>query len=299
MASPEQPSTRPGSAAPAAPADPRQSGRSRSGSRRSRRTARRRQVTLAIAGSFLLAGLIGVIGWTWSNTTTIDEVTFCPEPNPTAIHAVLVDRGDPISPDQRLRVRAMLERAVAEAPVGSRLSLYVAEADDAEVLNPRMLLCNPGTQPSRLYPSPASMRERYDRAFLTEIDRVMQELEHRADRSLVPTMEAIRAICIDAFRNTPSGGALRMTVVGDMTQYSRLANHHSDRNYDALLAGSRLEPVLADCKSAEVDILYLERPTPAFMPGPQGQAHRRFWELFLQKMKARPRNIEVVEVGAR
>jgi hypothetical protein len=252
----------------------------------------------AMAAGVALAGVLGVVWWNWARPVDIDAASYCPRPEPTAVHAVLVDRSDPISADQQRRVREVLERAVAGAPVGARLALYVAEADDVEVLGPRLALCNPGVAPSPFYPDPAPMRARYEQAFRAEIDRVMEELQQRPDRSVAPVMEAVRAVCIDSFGRSASGAPLSMTIIGDMAQYSRLANHHVDRNYDALLASQRLDPVLTDCKSAEVDIIYLARPTPIFMPGPQGLAHRRFWELFLQKMKARPRSIEPVPTAA-
>ncbi|HEV7266123.1 MAG TPA: hypothetical protein VGN83_14555 [Falsiroseomonas sp.] len=253
---------------------------------------------VAIAAGFLLAGTIGAVWWNWARPVEIDAATYCPLPEPTAVHAVLVDRSDPISANQLRRVREVLDRAVSGGPVGARVALYVAEADDVEVLTPRMVLCNPGTARTLFYPDPAPLRERYDQAFRAEIDRVTQELQQRPDRSLAPVMEAVRAVCLDSFARSATGGPLSMTIIGDMAQYSRLANHHADRNYEALLGSQRLDPVLTDCKSAEVDILYLQRPTPVFMPGPQGLAHRRFWELFLQKMKARPRNIELVPAEA-
>ncbi len=252
----------------------------------------------AVAGGFLLAGAIGASWWNWARPVATDAATFCPQPQPMAVHAVLVDRSDPISANQQRRVREVLDRAVAEAPVGARVALYVSEADDVEVLSPRLVLCNPGTTRSPFYPEPAPLRERYEQAFRAEIDKVMEEVQQRPERSLAPVMEAVRAVCIDAFARSATGGPLSMTIIGDMAQYSRLANHHANRDFETILGSPRLDAVLADCKSAEVDIVYLERPTPAFMPGPQGLAHRRFWELFLQKMKARPRNIEPVPTAA-
>ena len=157
-----------------------------------------------------------------------------------------------------------------------------------------LALCNPGTAPSENYPDARVQRERYEREFRPRLRVVAEDLGRRPNRNNAPEMESIRAVCIDAFRDAPEGSTLRMSIIGDMTQYSLLGNHHVDRNYDAYLSGRRLDAMQADCKGAQTDIYYVRRPTTASIPGPQGVAHLRFWELFLERIKARQRNVQDV-----
>lgn len=247
-------------------------------------------------GAGLLA-LLGVAAALWLNRPEpirIDEASLCPIPAPTGVHAVLVNRSDPLNEQQERRVRELLDAAVAEAPAGTRVALYVSETDDVRSLAPKLALCSPGTEPNLLYRRPAELRPRFEQAFRETIAATQAALVQPVQRNTSPVMESIRAVCTDAFGAVPTGITLRLTVIGDMIQYSPLANHNRDRDFDALLQGRRLDPVVADCKGAQVDIAYVLRPSRRFVPSPQNAAHQRFWDGFFRRMNARPRSIEAV-----
>ena len=243
--------------------------------------------------SLLAVGAAGAIWWSQPDPIEINQATLCPIPLATAVHAVLVNRSDPLNQVQLQRVREVLETAVRDAEVGGRVALYVSATDDVTRLSPVLALCNPGTSGSTIYRFPRPLRARYEEEFGQRIAALQEELQQPTARNTSPVVESIRAVCLDAFANAPLGIPLRLTIIGDMIQYSPLANHYRDRDYEALL-GNRLEPFRADCKGARADIVYLQRPAPRLQPAPQGGAHQRFWDALLRRMNARPRTLEVV-----
>ncbi len=268
--------------------------RSSSRTRQRIRARRKRNKRIRFAGiGLLVVGVAAAIWWNRPPPIEINEATLCPIPTPTGVHAVLLNRSDPINARQQQRVNEVLQSVVADARIGGRVAFYVSDRDDVTRLSPVLALCNPGVAANELYRSPRAFRTRYDQEFRDQIAALNEALRQPTPRNTQPVIESIRAVCIDAFRDAPLGTPLRMTIVGDMIQYSGLANHYRDREYEALL-GNRIEPFRADCKGAEVDIVYLQRPAPRLQASPQGPTHQRFWDGLLRRMNARPRNLEVV-----
>ena len=242
----------------------------------------------------LLALYIGASFWAREQRVEIDEASLCPKSGPTAVTAVLVDRSDPLSPQQAQRVRQVLDQVVNEAPVGGRVALYVAEADAFAALPPVLALCNPGVEANPLYQNPKKIRVRYEEKFKARLDAEAAALLRATTRKTSPIMESIKAVCIDAFGGVPQGVPLRLVVVSDFLQHSPITSHYRERDFEALLKDARLVTVLVDCKGAEVEMLYLLRPGKDGRPTLQNRAHQRFWDLYFQRLNARPKRLEAV-----
>jgi hypothetical protein len=267
--------------------------RTRRGGRRSDRS--NLWAGLALAAAVALVGLyFGASFWAREQRVEIDEASLCPKSGPTAVTAVLVDRSDPLSPQQAQRVRQVLERIVEEASVGGRVALYVAEADAFAALSPVLALCNPGSEANPLYQNPKKIRARYEDGFKARFEAVRGALLEPARRQSSPVMESIKAVCIDAFGKAPAGVPLRLVVVSDLLQHSPITSHYRERNFEAVFKDGRLAGVLVDCKGAEVDILYVLRLGKDGRPTVQTRDHQRFWDLYFQRLNARPKSLEAV-----
>lgn len=270
------------------------------GPSRSRRRGRRPDrstlwaVLASIGAAMLLVGYFALNWWAKGQRVEIDEATLCPVSGPSAVTAVLVDRSDPLTTQQALRVRQVLDRVVAEAPVGGRVALYVAEADAFTALAPVLALCNPGSEANPLYQNPKKIRARYEEGFKARFDAVRKALLEPAQRKTSPIMESIKAVCIDAFGAAPPGVPLRLVVVSDLVQHSPVTSHYRERNFETFLRDARLSGVLVDCKGAEVEMLYILRLGKDGRPTIQNGAHQRFWDLWFQRMNARPKSLEAV-----
>lgn len=251
-------------------------------------------VLASIGAVILLAGYFALSWWAQSRRVAIDEASLCPVRGPSAVTAVLVDRSDPLTSQQARRVRQVLDRVVAEAPVGGRVALYLAEADEFTALAPVLALCNPGSEANPLYENPKKIRARYEEGFKARFEAVGKTLLEPARRTTSPIMESIKAVCIDAFGAAPSGIPLRLVVVSDLIQHSPIVSHYRERNFTAFLEDKRLDGSSVDCKGAEVDILYILRFGKDGRPTLQNRDHQRFWDLYLQRVNARPRSLETV-----
>lgn len=252
--------------------------------------------TALLAGlTLLLVGAIcGALWWVHANRVEIDQATLCPKQGPVAIHAVLIDRSDPITPLQQTRVRQRMEEIVAAAPIGGRVAIYLAESDGIEALPPLLTLCNPGSEANPLYQNPRRWRERYELEFRQRIDTVLDRLILPSTRQTSPIAESLKALCIDAFGRAPERVPLKLTIISDMIQHSPVASHYRDRDYRALVRSPRLQALLADCKGAEAHVLYLLRPTPQGRLAIQTRQHQEFWDLFMQRINLRPIGMEPI-----
>jgi hypothetical protein len=252
------------------------------------------KMVAVIVVALAMLGGSGAFWWVSSKQVPIDQATLCPKAGPTAVHAVLIDRSDPITDLQARRVRQVLNQAILDGPVGAKIALYVADTDGNQALTPLVALCNPGRESNPLYQNPRKIREQFELNFKARMNESINMLLVASRGENSPIMESLKAICIDAFGPVAAEVPLRLTIVSDLIQNSATASHYRDRDYEALLRSPRLQALRADCKGAEVDIIYLLRPTQRGRPSVQNSAHQSFWDRYLQLMNTRPRGLEMV-----
>jgi hypothetical protein len=220
-----------------------------------------------------------------------DQATLCPSTGPTAVHVVLVDRSDPITPLQAQRVRQVMNRIIEDAQPGERIDLYVADGDGREALAPRVSLCNPGREGNALYQNPRRIRERYETSFKVPVEATMASMLEPAGRGSSPIVESIKSVCVGAFGSLPQGRTTRVTLVSDMLQHSSLISHFRERDFEAFARSPRLALGLADCRSAQFSVLYLLRPEHRRI---QDRGHQLFWEKLIDRNNARLIRVEAI-----
>lgn len=242
-----------------------------------------RGVILAIIGLLLIAGLGG--GWYWATNkqTKIDIVTNCPTSGPTAIHAILIDRSDPITPLQAQQVRQIVDRYVKEAKIGERFDLFVANSDAVNVLAPVASVCSPGRgdQASELYQNPAMIQRQFDGKFVSVLRSNLEGLLVTSTSDSSPILESIRAVAVASFGNVDAGSIpLELTIVSDFVQSSPAISHfRGETNFDELAKKPAWRQLQANLKGAKVHALYLNRKEAARI---QNRGHQLFWEKALR-----------------
>src|SRR5689334_9023424 len=116
----------------------RPSGRGRGPGQGRRRTGGSSRVKIYAAWGgvvVLAAGITAAVGWVKSQRVEVDAVS-CPRAGPVAVHAVLLDQSDPITPLQAQRLSQVIDRVVGEAEIGERIDLYVLTSDGTKALVP-------------------------------------------------------------------------------------------------------------------------------------------------------------------
>lgn len=245
-----------------------------------------RGVLLGFLGLVLIAGLCGL--WYWTSTQPkLDEATGCPNTGPTAIHAILIDRSDPISPLQGQQVRQTVDRYVKGAKIGERFELYVANSDAVNVLTPVAAICNPGRgdQANELYQNPQMIQRQFEEKFVKVLNQTLDNLLKLSTSDSSPILESIRAVGVAAFGKVEPGAMpLTLTIVSDFVQHSAANSHfRGETSFADLAKRPAWRSLQANLKGARVHALYLLRADAKRGGVPiQNRGHQAFWESAIQ-----------------
>jgi hypothetical protein len=245
-------------------------------------------IVLAVAA---LGGIGGASAWYRSTRPQMDAATMCPSAGPVAVHAILLDRSDPITPLQAERLRQVVGAAIENASVNERIDLYVLAGDGTQAVAPVVSLCRPKSDGNGLYENRARIPERYAARFKKPLDDALASMMVPVTAQSSPIMESVKAVCIAAFGEMEKSAPARLTVASDMIQFSPLLNHYKRRDFDEFAATPAYKQVLADCHGASVKVLYLVRARDVRV---QDRKHQLFWERFFDHENAIVMSIEPI-----
>ena len=246
---------------------------------------------VVLAGLALIA-LLGILGWfVWQRATAIphDKIFGCPRDGPVAVHAILIDRSDPLTSLQAQRLTQLVEAVARSAAVDERLDLYFLTAGGGAVAVPEVSLCRPRSEGNQLTENPERMRRAFEKRYLDPVRDVLKRVETSQEAATSPIMESIKAVCVGAFGALSRAAHAHLTIASDMIQNSAALNQFKPYDIASFLRGPRISPVLADCHAAGVDVLYLVRPRDSRVQTP---GHILFWEKFLERMNASLNSVE-------
>lgn len=248
-----------------------------------KRTEARQGLAYLVAGVALLSSLGFFYWWAKGKHPPLDGTTNCPLSGPTAIHAILVDKSDAISPLQAQQVSQYLQKVIGSSTAGERFDLYVATANESATAIPIVSLCSPGSPElaNSLYENPKRVAQLFERDFKAPLDRSLNQLMEPSTRSTSPILESIRGVAVNSFGSTDrSAVPLTLSIVSDMIQntpaYSQL---RGDISFQALERQPQWRLLQPNLSGVKVDILYLLRPGKNAKGDPiQTRAHQAFWE---------------------
>lgn len=256
--------------------------------RNRRKSRERREVLVGYIAGAIGAVVLVALGAAWyffqSQATAIDQATQCPTAGPAAVHAVLVDRSDPITPQQAQRVKQELQRLIAAAKAGERFDLYVVEGDSANTLSPVVSVCSPGrgADANRLYQNPEQIQQRFDQQFVRRLEGALDGLLTGGARPNSPIIESIRAAAITSFGSVQLGSVpLQMTVISDLVQHSPANSHfRGEISFNDLSRKPIWREIQPNLRGAKVRFLYLLRASARRPNGVpiQNRGHQAFWE---------------------
>src|SRR5690606_9309686 len=152
-----------------------------------------------------------------------------------------------------------------------------------DVLKPVLKICSPGNEANELYQNPDRVRRRYETQFVTVVNDTIEALLRESTQDNSPIMESIRAAAITSFGPVTADIPLRMTLVSDIVHNTRaITQYRSEVDLGQLLKNSIWPTLRPSLKGAQVEILYLLRPTVTRGgKGIQSRGHQIFWETFI------------------
>ncbi len=244
-----------------------------------------------IATVVIAAAGVGALGWTQLTHVPLESGTSCPVAGPVAVHAILLDQSDPITPVQAQRLSQVVDRIVDEAAIGERIDLYVLTVDGTQALIPRLSLCRPKSEGSIWTENPKRIHDRYVARFRQPLDEALKALMVPSAARSSPIMESVKAVCVAAFGGLPRDTTARLTIASDMIQFSNLLDHYKQRDFNMFSKTPGFNEVLADCHRAATDVLYLVRPRDVHV---QDRKHQLFWEKFFDHENASLNRMEAI-----
>jgi hypothetical protein len=188
-----------------------------------------------------------------------------------------------------------MSRLKMSAKAGTRFDIFTFQGDTSAELQPVLTICAPKRDANELIENPGRVRRQYEERFSAVIDKTLDELLQMSERPNSPIVESLRAAAQTSFGPFDAGQIpLRVTLISDMVQNTIDINHfHSEPNFDQLVRKAKwptLRPVL---KGADVQILYLLRPTALRGGKPiQNGGHQLFWEHLIAASGGRIISIE-------
>jgi hypothetical protein len=267
--------------------------------RRQERHDRIQNWVFGAVGVILLAALGVGLWWVKAREVPVDEATNCPRAGPRAVHALLIDQSDPISPQQAERVRQEMARLRDASNIGERIDIYVMEGDTQNLLTPVLSVCNPGNprDANQLYENPEQIRRTFEERYAVQVQHTIDALMNATNRPNSPILESIRAIAVGSFgpydQNTIP---LRLTIVSDMVQHSQaVSQFRGETSFTELSRSAAWRGLLANLKGAEVHIFYLLRPSARRGNTPiQNRGHQQFWEQAIAAFNGRLTGLEAL-----
>jgi hypothetical protein len=239
-------------------------------------------IALGLVGLVLIV-VLGVGTWWLRKSKEQLDADNCPRSGVRALHVLMIDRSDPISPQQAQMVRQHVQTLKNEAKFGTRFDIYTFEGDTKNEMQPVVRVCAPGRpeEANEWIENPEQVRRRYEERFLLVLERGLDELLSATSRDNSPVIESLRAASITSFGPLSAGKIpVSLTLVSDMVQHSTMVSHFKAEPNFAQLQKSQTWPTLRpDLKGADVEILYLLRPAAKRGPAPiQNRGHQAFWE---------------------
>jgi len=224
-----------------------------------------------------------------------DPETNCPADGPKAIHAIMIDRSDPITPAQVQQIRQHLQRAINRTEEDTRMDIYSFEGALTNVLQPVLSICAP-RKPEEIDPwtqSPPRQIEIYKR-FTERLNAEIDGLLAAHTQETSPIIESLRGAAQSSFGLIERGQVpLKITLISDLIQNTTAVSHFRVApDFEAVQRSNLWSALRPDLKGAEVEVLYILRTRATRGSRPiQNIGHQQFWEALLVASGGRPLGI--------
>jgi hypothetical protein len=234
------------------------------------------------------AGLVGYFQYT-NRAIEIDPASGCPRDGAVSLTAVIIDGSDPIAPRQQAFLRNHLETIKAEIPRHGALAVYALGTDMQQLLDPVVLVCNPGRgrDVNPLTGSPLRTERLWEEAFHEPLQGVFDAMIDPDVEEISPIFESVQSVAISHFSHPAWRGKPRtLVLISDLLQFTPEFSHYrGPGDFAAFRQSAYYRRVRTDLRGVEVVVFYVPRATRNNV---QGERHLAFWRDYFLDQGARP-----------
>jgi hypothetical protein len=235
-------------------------------------------LTLLVAVIFVVLGVF--VRHRQAEVATLNPSTFCPNSGPIAVHAILIDRTDPLTDLQLDALQQHILQWAEQVPQYAALRIYEVGVGGA-LLHPVVDVCNPGdgSGASNFTSNPAFLKRRYHALFLQPVQSVLASMRADKEQAKSPILEAVQAISVRDFGDTGAKGDNALIIVSDLLEYDGELNfYRTVPSADSFAKSPAGRSLHADFSNVTATIFLLNRQKDAKF---QTDALGEFWMQWL------------------
>ncbi len=231
-----------------------------------------------------------------SQQLTYNPDTLCPIGVASPKYVALVfDKSDSYNKVQQQFLNRFLSEFKARLQAGTRISVYVIDANGDKAIAPDFIVCAPrtGADANAFYENPTLIRQRWLQKFEQPLDQAIAGFMQPSNAKSSPIMEIFQTIALSAFPIGNRSAEKQIILISDMLQHTPEWSHYRGQtNFSSLQKSSYYQRINTDLQNAEVNILYVRRAGQEKL---QNKRHAFFWADFIQSIGGRVTLIEKID----
>lgn len=209
--------------------------------------------------------------------------------------ALVFDKSDSYNKVQQQFLKRFFAKFKAELLPGTRISVYVIDADNDKAIAPDFVVCAPrtGADASAFYENPKHIRQRWQQKFAQPLDQAIAGFMQPSHAKSSPIMEIFQTVALSAFPIGNESAEKQIILISDMLQHTPEWSHYRGQmDFNRLQKTSYYQRIHTDLQNAEVNILYVRR---AGQEALQTKRHAFFWADFIQSIGGHVTLIEKID----
>jgi hypothetical protein len=245
------------------------------------------------AGILMIAAAAGLIGGGFYASqrlrqSPLDPETLCRPGGPQKLTLIFIDKTDPFSPEETVRISKTVATEREAVIKGDRLVVYLLalqRSGEAPALAKIADLCNPGEDADPLIENPRRVRARYREAFAGPLDKALETLQDQTPAPSSPIALSIRRALDEVPPEKPP--ALKIILISDLMEHTDAASAYKGTLTEAALGKLIGLDALRKLKNAQIAFDVLPRPRNR----PQQDAAIAVWRRIFSDAAGQPASV--------
>lgn len=243
---------------------------------------------LILALSVIVLGIFAALNFqATSDQEKIDQSTYCKKDKDSEITVILIDHTDTITTIQRAALENRLWDIVNSVGKNSKIKLYEVNNVKAQVLNPAIDICNPGSEKdvNEFTGNKMLAHKKFEERFRKPLKLILDGILSKENATNSPIMEAIQSVAVTSFIGEEKAAEKkRFILVSDLLENTKnYSLYKSEVNFEDFKNSEHWKSVRSDLSDVDVEIFFLRRNGADKF---QNTNLRKFWINFFEEQRA-------------